>query len=103
MSLTRSTYYLLIPIEFIDYLIEHLSRKYQIYYPFLILLLILPLSLNNFIISIFIPSKPKMDIFDSYPDDYKPEKYLTEEEMDKITNELKNHPLFMKELPKNPH
>ena len=37
-----------------------------------------------------------MDIFDFYPDDYKPERYLTDEEMVNITNELKNHPLFMK-------
>jgi len=36
-----------------------------------------------------------MDLFD-YPDDYKPEKPLTDEEMDEITNYLKNHPLFMK-------
>ena len=41
-----------------------------------------------------------MDIFD-FPDDYKPEKPLTDAEMDDITNYLKNHPLFMKQLPEN--
>ena len=39
-----------------------------------------------------------MDIFE-FPDDYKPEKNLTDEEAEDITNYLKNHPLFMKELP----
>lgn len=41
-----------------------------------------------------------MDIFE-YPDDYKPEKYLTTEEMGEITDYLQNHPLFMKEIPEN--
>lgn len=39
-----------------------------------------------------------MDLFD-IPDDYRPEKPLTDEEMEDITNYLKGHPLFMKELP----
>ena len=39
-----------------------------------------------------------MDIFD-FPDDYVPEKPLTDKEMDDITDYLKNHPLFLKELP----
>lgn len=41
-----------------------------------------------------------MDFFD-IPDDYKPEKPLTNEEMDEITNYLKGHPLFLKELPED--
>ena len=41
-----------------------------------------------------------MDLFE-YPDDYKPEKYLTTEEMEDIHDYLKNHPLFMKELPQD--
>ena len=47
-----------------------------------------------------------MDIFD-IPDDYKPEKPLSEAEMQDITDYLTNHPLFMKDLPEdvntNPH
>jgi hypothetical protein len=41
-----------------------------------------------------------MDFFD-IPDDYKPEKPLTMEEMDEITNYLKGHPLFLKEMPED--
>lgn len=41
-----------------------------------------------------------MDLFE-YPDDYVPEKYLTSEEMADITDYLKNHPLFMKEIPED--
>lgn len=36
-----------------------------------------------------------MDLFE-IPDDYKPEKPLTDAEMDDITNYLKGHPLFLK-------
>ena len=42
-----------------------------------------------------------MDIFD-FPDDYKPDKLLTPQESQDITNYLLNHPLFMKELPEDP-
>ena len=41
-----------------------------------------------------------MDIFE-FPDDYKPEKNLTDKEAEEITEYLKNHPLFMKEIPEN--
>lgn len=41
-----------------------------------------------------------MDLFE-IPDDYKPEKPLSSEEMDEITNYLKGHPLFLKEMPEN--
>lgn len=41
-----------------------------------------------------------MDLFE-IPDDYKPEKPLTDAEMDDITNYLKGHPLFLKELPED--
>ncbi len=41
-----------------------------------------------------------MDLFE-IPDDYKPEKPLTNEEMDEITNYLKGHPLFLKEMPED--
>lgn len=41
-----------------------------------------------------------MDFFE-IPDDYKPEKPLTMEEMDEITNYLKGHPLFLKEMPED--
>ena len=41
-----------------------------------------------------------MDLFE-IPDDYKPEKPLSTEEMDEITNYLKGHPLFLKEMPEN--
>ena len=41
-----------------------------------------------------------MDLFE-IPDDYKSEKPLTNEEADEITNYLKGHPLFLKELPKD--
>ena len=41
-----------------------------------------------------------MDLFE-FPDDYKPEKYLTDEEMEDITQYLKNHPLFLQKLPDN--
>ena len=37
----------------------------------------------------------KMDFFE-ISDDYKPEKPLTDEEADEITNYLKGHPLFLK-------
>ena len=37
----------------------------------------------------------KMDFFE-IPDDYKPEKPLTDEEADEITNYLNGHPLFLK-------
>lgn len=47
-----------------------------------------------------------MDLFE-IPEDYVPERPLTEEEMNETTEYLKNHPLFLKELPKdiesNPH
>lgn len=42
-----------------------------------------------------------MDIFD-FPDDWKPERPLTKEQSQDITNYLLNHPLFMKELPEKP-
>ena len=41
-----------------------------------------------------------MDLFE-IPDDYKPEKPLTDAEADEITNYLKGHPLFLKELPED--
>ena len=41
-----------------------------------------------------------MDLFE-YPEDYKPEKYLSTEEMEEITDYLKNHPLFLREIPEN--
>jgi|JI9StandDraft_2_1071091.scaffolds.fasta_scaffold1450409_2 hypothetical protein len=41
-----------------------------------------------------------MDLFE-IPDDYKPEKTLTDAEVDEITNYLKGHPLFLKELPED--
>lgn len=47
-----------------------------------------------------------MDFFE-IPDDYKPEKEMTAEEMQETTDYLVSHPLFMKEIPKdienNPH
>lgn len=39
-----------------------------------------------------------MDLFE-FPDDYKPEKYLTTGEMEEITDYLQSHPLFLKEIP----
>ena len=42
----------------------------------------------------------RMDMFE-IPDDYKPEKPLTDEEADDITNYLKGHPLFMKDVPED--
>jgi hypothetical protein len=41
-----------------------------------------------------------MDLFE-IPDDYKPEKPLTTQEMDEITDYLKGHPLFLKEMPED--
>jgi hypothetical protein len=41
-----------------------------------------------------------MDLFE-FPDDYKPEKYLSSEEVQEIGEYLEGHPLFMKELPKD--
>lgn len=49
-------------------------------------------------VDIIIALLNRMDLFD-IPDDYRPEKPLTDEEMEDITNYLKGHPLFMKELP----
>jgi len=41
-----------------------------------------------------------MDLFD-FPDDYKPEKQLTDEEANELTNYLTGHPLFLKEIPED--
>ena len=41
-----------------------------------------------------------MDFCD-IPDDYKPEKPLTNEEMEENTNYLLGHPLFLKEMPED--
>ena len=41
-----------------------------------------------------------MDLFD-FPDDYKPERMLTTEEMKENEDYLLNHPLFMKNLPED--
>ena len=41
-----------------------------------------------------------MDLFE-IPDDYRPEKPLTNQEAEEITEYLKGHPLFLKELPQD--
>ena len=38
---------------------------------------------------------------DGIPDDYKPEKKLTDEEMEDNIKYLSNHPLFMTQIPDN--
>ncbi len=45
---------------------------------------------------------PKSIIMFDIPDDYKPARYLTSQEVEQTTLELKNHPLFMEQLPEDP-
>ncbi|KAL4438075.1 hypothetical protein ABPG74_016854 [Tetrahymena malaccensis] len=40
-------------------------------------------------------------LFDDMPDDWESKTRMTPEELEETTNYLKNHPLFMKEIPKN--
>jgi uncharacterized protein with von Willebrand factor type A (vWA) domain len=40
-------------------------------------------------------------MFDDLPDDWESKHRMTPEETEDITKYLKNHPLFMKEIPEN--
>lgn len=41
------------------------------------------------------------DFLDGIPDDYEPKQRMTAEETEETFEYLKNHPLFMKEIPKD--
>ena len=41
------------------------------------------------------------DLFDDLPDDWVSKTQMSEKELEETTNYLKNHPLFLKEIPEN--